>query len=334
MSGSSVFYATEWRGSRSGQAGGASPLFPPKYPTSEAAKAGLETTLHQHPEHFGIDQTRWTLKALLRACDWLKLQTLAGLHQLLKRLKIHRKRGRGHLYSPDAAYKEKLRDVRLWIRVAQPLNPNSVVVFSDEMTFYRQPSLSWEYERAGPVQPLAELGYRSNLAWRIAGALNVWTGQLTYAEHEHFTRKLLVDFYQQLAQTYPQAQTIYVVVDNWPVHFHPDVLAAFCPYPQPWPIYHSRYWPDAPSTAARYLDLPIQLIPLPTYAPWTNPIEKLWRLLKQTVLHLHRFADDWDGLRLRVHQELEQYVQPSTDLLRYVGLEDPLRLYQTLFAAK
>ena len=37
--------------------------------------------------------------------------------------------------------------------------------------------------------------------------------------------------------------------------------------------------------------LPIQLVPLPTYASWCNPIEKLWRQLRQELLHLHRFAD-------------------------------------------
>ena len=85
---------------------------------------------------------------------------------------------------------------------------------------------------------------------------------------------------------------------------------------------------------ARELNLPIRLVPLPTYAPWNNPIEKLWRLLKQDVLHLHRYEDEWTGLKQRVHQELEKYVQPTTDLLRYVGLEDPLRLYRALFPAQ
>jgi len=33
----------------------------------------------------------------------------------------------------------------------------------------------------------------------------------------------------------------------------------------------------------------ITLVYLPTYAPWLNPIEKLWRKAYQEVLHLHRF---------------------------------------------
>lgn len=66
--------------------------------------------------------------------------------------------------------------------------------------------------------------------------------------------------------------------------------------------------------------LPIQLLFLPTYAPWTNPVEKLWRWLEQEVLHLHPFGDDWEGLKAAVAAFLERFRGPSPELLRYVGL--------------
>ena len=267
----------------------------------------------------------------MHACSWLRLRSLPGLYRLLRRLQIHRKRGRAHLHSPDSHYLGKLRAIWLWIRAVR-LDPEQLVLlFGDEMTFYRQPSLSYDYERAGHDQPQAELGHRTNTAWRLGAVLNAWTGQVTYAGHSHFTRKLLVDFLEQIADTYPKAQTIYLVWDNWPVHFHPDVLAALQPQTLPWPLHRPGNWPTQPRGNARRLNLPIQLLQLPTYAPWTNPIEKLWLLLKKDVLHLHRFADDWQGLKQRVHQELDKYTRPSPDLLRFVGLEDPLRLYHAHF---
>jgi len=259
------------------------------------------------------------------------VKTLPGLYQVLRHLKIHRKRGRAHVHSPDVDYVGKLRTVWQQLRVVRSNPEKQVLLFSDEFTFYRQPSLACDYECAGRCQPLAELGHRSNLTWRIAGALNAWTGQITYASHSHFTLKLLVDFYQLVAQTYPAAEVIFLVVDNWPVHFHPDVLAALHEPTVAWPLKLPANWPAQPSKQARQLDLPLRLLPLPTYAPWNNPIEKLWRLLKHDVLHLHRFEDDWEGLKGRVKQELEKYCLPSSDLLRYVGLQDPLRLYQALF---
>ena len=63
-------------------------------------------------------------------------------------------------------------------------------------------------------------------------------------------------------------------------------------------------------------------MPLPTYASWLNPIEKLWRYLKQEVLHLHRLANDLGGLRAEIDRFLDQFTDGSDQLLRYVGLYD------------
>src|SRR5207249_7514520 len=133
-------------------------------------------------------------------------------------------------------------------------------------------------------------------------------------------------FYQQVRAASPEVQRIWIVQDNWPVHFHPDVLVALEPKPPPFPFPRPKDWPDKPSPAAvkRWADLhlPIQLVPLPTYASWCNPIEKLWRKLKQDVLHLHHLADDLATLRAAVGTFLQQFATGSTDLLRSVGLAD------------
>jgi hypothetical protein len=43
-------------------------------------------------------------------------------------------------------------------------------------------------------------------------------------------------------------------------------------------------------------------------------------MLKQEILHLHRQADDLQGLRQRVMAFLQQFASGSLSLLRYVGL--------------
>lgn len=78
------------------------------------------------------------------------------------------------------------------------------------------------------------------------------------------------------------------------------------------------------------LDLPIQLLPLPTYASWCNPIEKLWRMLRQEELHLHRLADDWNAIKQRVATFMQEFEQGPQRLLRYVGLTDPIQLYRAV----
>ncbi len=73
-----------------------------------------------------------------------------------------------------------------------------------------------------------------------------------------------------------------------------------------------------PNLQAPRLNLPIQLILLPTYASWTNPAEKVWRKLKQEELHLHCLADVWEALKQRVAAFLDRFAQGSRELLRYV----------------
>jgi hypothetical protein len=256
------------------------------------------------------------------------LKSLAGLCQLLKRLRICWKRARAHVHSPDPNYIEKLTSVK--INFLNIDLETSVFLFQDEFTFYRQPSLANAYEAVGKQQPRAELGWRSNLSWRIAAGMNGYTGQVTYVHGFHIGIRQLIQLYQQIVSTYPQAQRICIAQDNWPVHFHPDVCLALQPQEWKWPPKLPPSWSTEASPTAKSLSLPIRLLPLPTYASWTNPIEKLWRKLQQDVLHLHHFEDDWNSTKQAVTTFLDQFAHGSSDLLRYVGLQNPALLYRSL----
>ena len=303
-------------------------LFPPQYPNQEEASEALLHILHQAPKEYRQTGTRWKLQTLLRACQWLCLKSLAGLCQLLKRLRICWKRARAHVHSPDPSYVEKLASVK--VNFLNLDHETSIFLFQDEFTFYRQPSLAWAYEAVGKQQPLAELGWRSNLAWRIAATLNGYTGQVTYSQGYHIGIRQLLQLYQQTVLTYPEAKTIYITQDNWPVHYHPDLCVALQPQAWKWPPKLPANWPVEASPKTKQLNLPIRLLPLPTYASWTNPIEKLWRKLRQDVLPLHRFEDDWDGTKQAATSFLDQFAQGSADLLHYVGLQDPTKIYRSL----
>lgn len=251
--------------------------------------------------------------------------------QTFKRLHIHYKRGRDYVHSPDPDYVGKLREVHLHVQELPTLHGLFVVLFQDELTYYRQPTLARAYEHAGPRQPLARRSYRANTHRRVVATLEAFTGQVVYHQGAVIGVKELIRFYEQVVAMYASARTIYLVQDNWPVHFHPDVLAALEPQQCPWPYHRPKHWSLEPSPNARRLHLPIQILPLPTYASWANPIEKLWRWLKQDVLHLHRDADQWSELQSRVGRFLDQFGHGSTALLRYVGLQDLSKLYRKLF---
>lgn len=276
--------------------------------------------VRRDPAQFGYQQSRWSLKRLAQTLDWLDLTTEGGLSQLLKRLGIRHKRARDYIHSPDPNYEAKVSyltrcHMRAWYDPAR-----YVFLYLDEFTYTRQPALAHEYEQRGRYQPLARRSYRSDTQCRGIGALNAITGQVTYRQASKIQLPFLSEFYAVVCQTYPDAETIYVAQDNWPVHVHPDVIVRLEPQRSPfWPTIPSN-WPTEPHARAVRDNLPIQLVFLPTYASWLNPIEKLWRWLRQDVLHLHRLSHDWQLLKQHVWDFIHQFAAGSTDLLRYVGL--------------
>lgn len=257
---------------------------------------------------------------IANSCPWLNLTTAGGLSRLLKRLRISYKRGREYVHSPDRRYADKLSLIELCRLRAFYAPERFVFLYLDEMTYYRQPTVACTFEAAGSAQALARRSHHSNTWFRVIGTLDSLTGQVIYRQRSQVNRFALSKFWTQVRDAYPTAETIYVVVDNWPVHFHPDALARLQPQDFPWPPFVPEHWPKAPSKRAVKDDLPIQLLCLPTYASWLNPIEKLWRWLKQDVIHMHRFSDDWQGLKEHVADFLDQFQPGSEELLHYVGL--------------
>jgi hypothetical protein len=276
--------------------------------------------IRRSPKAYGYQKSRWTLSMILKTTSWLNLKTVAGVSRLLKRLRIHYKRGREYVHSPDPYYQEKFGRIELMRFRALYAPTRYVFLYLDELTYYRQPTVANAYEQAGHLQPLAVRSHASNTHARILATVNIMTGQVIWLQRSKTDLRTLANFWYSLREHYAEAEVIYVALDNWPVHFHPDVLA---------PLQKQRFldqpplpahWSPNPSPQALHDELPIQLLPLPTYASWLNPIEKLWRWLKQDILHLHRHSEHWPELKTIVETFLQQFAHGSSHLLRYIGL--------------
>lgn len=278
---------------------GGSPLFPPL--TKEAAKEVVEELLHQSPRRYGILQTRWRLQDVGRALCWLEGVSDPGIYKVLKRLGFSRKQALNFIQSPDPAYRGKWQKILAAYQHAWTEPDKVILLFQDEFTYYRQPTLNRAWHGRGKGQPRARQKAGANTKTRVAAVLNAVTGRVTYIQRSKVGNEELAKFYAQLRAVYPDAEVIYLVQDNWPVHKTQTVLTAAA---------NSRVTP----------------LFLPTYASWLNPIEKLWRWLKQEVLHLHRHAMDLAPLRQEVCDFLDRFAAGSLELLHYVGLlyEDEL----------
>jgi hypothetical protein len=173
-----------------------------------------------------------------------------------------------------------------------------VVLFQDEASFYRQPSQSWLWAYIGRKQPRMPWSHRSNTLVRAAGCLNAVTGATHVLQAKQFTVPRLIEFYRQTLAQYPDALMIYMVQDNWPVHYHEKVRDFLAQHPR------------------------LQVLYLPTYAPRLNPAEKLWRWVRQVLCHAHPFCDDFNEFKAHLRACFDQAAAAREALRRYCGLDD------------
>jgi len=171
-----------------------------------------------------------------------------------------------------------------------------VALFQDEASFYRQPSQGWLWGWAGRKQPRMAWSHRSNTLVRTTGCLNAVTGDTHVLHAKHITVPRLIESYRQLLAAYPEALMIYLIQDNWPVHNHEKVRAFLQEHPR------------------------LQILFLPTYAPRLNPVEKLWRWVRQTLCHAHPFCDDFNEFKAQLRACFDQAAAQPGELLHYCGM--------------
>ena len=176
--------------------------------------------------------------------------------------------------------------------------PESVVaLFQDEASFYRQPSQASLWSWAGRKQPRMPWSHRSNTLVRIAACLNAHAGTTHYWHAPKISVQQLIRSYKALLDAHPKACMIYLIQDNWPVHFHPDVTAFLEANPK------------------------LVVLRLPTYAPRLNPIEKVWRWIRQTLSHAHPYCDDFRQFKAQLHRSCTEAQSKPQAIRRYCGLD-------------
>ena len=237
--------------------------------------------------------SRWDLITIRASFAWLHHYTLSGVWYLLQQCGLKLRSAQVQQHSPDPDYQLKLFRLKKCLREAARQPRSIAAVFLDEFgyTCWPEPAPDW-----AATTPIARHGDGNNQQWRTIGALNALTGQVAYLDAYIIGRAKVIEFYAQLNDSYRRRETVYVIQDNWSIHHHPEVLQALAEYPRLQPVW------------------------LPTYAPWLNPIEKLWRWVRQDVLKLHQLANDWMELRHRVCLFLDQFARGSCNVLHYVGL--------------
>lgn len=281
------------------------------------------------PQQHGLSQSRWTLRTLQAHCRALRHRSVSGVWRFIQRVGARYKRGQAWVHSPDPDYTRKVERVQQCLRRA-PVE-NAVVVFVDEWTYYRQPKLGQAWARVGRRGARVPYVCAENKGRRVVAALEAHTGRVVFWEGKRVDVAAFVHFLRQVCTVFSGVAQVYAVLDNWSVHFHPDVVEALVPQQFAADFRIPPHWSGVASGRFAGWALPVQLVPLPTYAPWTNPIEQLWRWLSEQVVVHHPWAAAVEHLQAAVCAFLDDLRDGSSEVLRRARLGAGVGLYGEAF---
>ncbi len=220
--------------------------------------------LEKSPPDFGWRRPTWTRELLILtlARNLHVRVSPATMSRALHDLGARRGRPRPIVMCPwkKAARTRRLNAIRTLVARASAEEP---VLFGDEVDVHLNPKIGWDWMLPGQQREVLTPG--KNEKRYVAGALDVRTDELAWVEDRRKTSTLFVALLRRLAERYPEARVIHLVVDNWGIHSSRQTQAAL-----------------------RSLGGRIELHFLPPYSPNENPIERVWQDLHANVTRNHR----------------------------------------------
>jgi transposase len=215
------------------------------------------------PQEYGWRRPTWTRELLI---ETLVRQTGVRIHvttmsRALALVKARRGRPRPTVGCPwaKAAKTRRLNAIR---GLLATLPRRHVAVYEDEVDIHLNPKIGLDWMGRGQQKEVQTPG--QNVKRYLAGALDVRTGQLHWAEGPRKTSALFLSLLSHLLRVYAQAPVIHVVLDNYRIHDSKIVQAAL------------RWWGGR-----------IRLHFLPPYCPNDNKIERVWQDLHANVTRNH-----------------------------------------------
>jgi transposase len=232
-------------------------------------KAELQKLVEQEPRQAGYAFSSWTCADLVCAlvkkgfeavsCETIRVHLHALGYRVLRPVLS--------IASPDPAYRRKVKQLEKYKKQAR--NGEILMFFQDEIDLNLLPGILRTWTLQGTQRKVMTPG--QNVKRYGFGAVNFVSGQTVHRVEDHKNSAGFCAFVEQFMQTVTQApdyrgQKIVLVVDNFIIH-------------------HSQKTRKFLEQYAHQLIL----FALPTYSPWLNLIELLWKHLRRKVTHNHLF---------------------------------------------
>jgi len=232
-------------------------------------EAKLKKLVEQEPRKVGYPFSTWTCADLVRELvkDGFKKVSGETIRVHLHTLGYRVLRPVLSIASPDPDYQQKVKKLEKYKKRAK--NGEILLYFQDEIDLNLLPGILRCWTLQGTQRKVMTPGV--NIKRYGLGAVNYITGKTLHRIEDHKNSAGFCAFVEQFMKTVTQSpdyhgQKIVWVVDNFIIH-------------------HSR---KTIQFLEQYADQ-LVIFALPTYSPWLNAIELLWKHLRRRVTHNHLF---------------------------------------------
>jgi transposase len=224
----------------------------------------LQEVVRSTPPDHGWRRPTWTCELLV---ETMVRKTGVRIHRdtmsrALALIKARRGRPRPRVGCPwhPAAKTRRLNRIQALLA---GLSKKETAVYEDEVDIHLNPKIGLDWMCYGQQKDVMTPG--KNQKRYLAGALDVRTGMLYWAEAERKTSDLFLALLDKLLVVYAKAKVIHIILDNYRIHSSQIVAVALAGY------------------ASR-----IRLHFLPPYCPDHNKIERIWQDLHAAVTRNHQ----------------------------------------------
>jgi transposase len=233
----------------------------------DALRAALATLVSGSPEDDGWARPTWTQELLARqlARDTGVRVSETTVGRMLAALGARWGMARPTVACPWGA-RRQTRRVRAIERRLARLPAGEEAFYEDEVDIHLNPRIGRDWMLPAAQKTVLTPG--QNHKHYLAGALHTRTGQVLWVGNGKKNSYLFLQLLRRLAEAFPRATKLHVVLDNYGIHSSRLVQWALTAE------FHGR----------------IVLHFLPPYSPDHNRIERLWRELHANVTRNHRCA--------------------------------------------
>lgn len=178
---------------------------------------------------------------------------------------------------------------RRWPQILELVQrKNAYLLFGDEASFPQWGSLSYTWAKKGQQPTIETSGKRKG--YKVFGLIDYFTGRFFFkCQEERLNSETYAAYLKEvLSKT---DKHIVLVQDGARYHTSARMKAFFEEHKQRLTVFD-----------------------LPSYSPDYNPIEKLWKKVKETGIHLHYFPT-FESLKEKVHETLSLFESAKKEVL-------------------